>query len=442
MQKWMTRIEELGLEPSLLSRFKEVWPLAERIFEAFASSSGIPIFVFLENKCLFQTSLDTMPSFCSAMLSSDVTRDLCFQDALHRVSLQEPLSPSGEQLCHAGLLNGRRVVQIPPIGELIVLYGSRRSQDSDQTLKRQQALLAKIGEADVPSLLRAHSEIKDGIRVQDRQLIDAIGVAIETLFRESVEFHWLAVNMAHELSIMLLGTGLASMELVDQLELVQEGDARQLAELKEVLETVSADSQLGLYICRNFLSYVSETRYREAVEIRSTNVDMERLVRDLVALYRRVAALKGIKIEIKEPLSVPNFRGFGTELRRAFHNVLANAVKYSYHSNSRAGRSVRIWCRNPYDPGFKARRWSIVVQNYGLGLDEHEQSRVGKAGFRGRQAVEEVPIGAGIGLAEVNKILRVHRGELKFRSHEAHRDETGRPTYLTEVELIFPFTHS
>ncbi|MDT7687242.1 MAG: hypothetical protein QOE46_1, partial [Acidobacteriota bacterium] len=119
--------------------------------------------------------------------------------------------------------------------------------------------------------------------------------------------------------------------------------------------------------------------------------------------------------------------------------ILNNAIKYSYHSIATAHRTIRIWSKVPFDPGFHQRRFSLVFENYGLGLTREEQRQVFRPGFRGKQAVAEVPIGAGIGLSEAHKIMRVHLGEIKFSSKELFEDGSGEPTYKTTVELIFPY---
>ena len=152
----------------------------------------------------------------------------------------------------------------------------------------------------------------------------------------------------------------------------------------------------------------------------------------------RSASGKGITIVCAEAPDKLWVRGVQAELSRAIHNVLSNAVKYSYHSTDYRHREIRMWWKVPYDPGFRAQRFSLTIQSYGLGVTQEEMKQIGKPGFRGKQAIAEMPIGSGIGLSEVKKIMALHAGEMKFRSQELHRG-SGEPTYLTEVELILPY---
>ena len=431
-------------DESLIRRFAQVWPLAEQILEAFARAIHLPIFVFLNDHFVFRSSQETLPPFCSVMLDSEETAQLCLIDGKKRALLEEGEIAPGLQLCHAGLLNGRRTVEIPPLGLLHILYGSRESVTSTAR-SRRRSILNSLKDTELLTTLRSASSglaEPNGIHAKDQTLMDAIANTLENLFKVTLDFHWVSVNMAHELSAMWLGAGLALRDLEEELHdvMIKSSEAYEsMVDLYQQIDPVLAESQLGLYVCRNFLSHVSETRYKDAVKTRFSLVDFERIVREIVELHRRTAGGKSIDIEIVEPLDLPKVFGEGNELRRALHNILSNGIKYSYHSTSKSRRVIKIWSKTPYDPGFQKKRFSVIVQNYGIGATPEELPKIGKAGFRGSQAVAEVPIGSGIGLAEVRKILNLHSGSLKFRSHEVHRDSKDVPTYLTELEVILPY---
>jgi signal transduction histidine kinase len=159
----------------------------------------------------------------------------------------------------------------------------------------------------------------------------------------------------------------------------------------------------------------------------------------MIELYEPQAAQKDIRIESFGLEELPDIRGYELDLRRAVHNLLNNAIKYSYHSVSDAKRVIRIRTRVPYDPGFRKRRLAVIFDNYGLGLAPDEKAHALKPGFRGRQAQAEVPSGSGIGLSEVAKIMKRHGGDVKIDSRELHVTKEGMTTYRTAVELIFPY---
>ena len=381
------------------------------------------------------------------MLSRRDTRRLCLDDGIRRVNGAEPATRKGHQLCHAGLLNGRKQIRIPPLGEMTLLYGSRGHSSKD-AVARRSGLIASLKnseqQTELEQLTRGFST--GTIDEDSRRLIEAISLTLGALFKLALEFHWVSVNMAHELSTIWLNAGLALRDLEEDLQDLSSSAKEECPEIeKRLAETVRdidplfAECQLGSYVCRNFLSHVSESRYKSAVRGRRSMVRIEPLLLELTSLHRRVAAEKGVVFEILEPLDLPYVLGIESEIRRLLHNILSNSVKYSYHSTGQTSRSIKIWSKVPFDPGFRAKRFSLVVQNYGLGVMEDETHLVTQAGYRGKQAVEEIPIGSGIGLSEVKKILAFHGGELKFRSQELHRGVDDKPTYLTEVEMILPY---
>jgi signal transduction histidine kinase len=265
----------------------------------------------------------------------------------------------------------------------------------------------------------------------------AIAGVIQQLISATVGFRSLTINMAHELSLMILGMGLVAREMGATIDGDRLTNPDVMSQLRQQRQHIYNQCQLGLYVVRNFLSYTSETRYADVVRPHFSLVDLNELVLDIIDLHRSLAATKNICFEVSE-LRLPTVNGSAMELRRLFHNVLNNAIKYSYHSIPAAMRTIRIRSKVPYDPGFARPRFAVVVENYGLGLAKEETAQVFLAGFRGRQAAAEVAIGAGIGLSEALKIMRVHGGDIKFRSRQVH--ETGDDqTYLTTVELIFRY---
>ena len=173
----------------------------------------------------------------------------------------------GLQLCHAGRVNGRKTIEIEPLGRLHILYGSRRS-GSREALARRDSIISEASDPLANALKDALSEKREAAISQEEQdLMNAIATTLENLFRVTVGFHWVSINLAHELSNMWIGTGLALNELEVEIgELIHQGEGGEaLANLRKEIVPVFTESQLGLYICRNFLSHVSESRYREAV---------------------------------------------------------------------------------------------------------------------------------------------------------------------------------
>jgi signal transduction histidine kinase len=435
-------LQETSNDEALARHLLVVWPVVESILDAFSKATELPIFVFLNDKLVFRSPLVTMPTLCQKMLGSPDTELLCVADGSRRAKKDEPEISEGVQLCHAGMVNGRKEIETG-IGTMVVLFGSKKS-DSSEAIERRQKLIEKSKRFSptISDDLRKASVEKttsDSIDDRDIGLMDAISDILEQLFSATVGFRSLTINMAHELSVMMLAMGLLTGELGDDMRELQSfltGD--QLKDIPNTPALIYAQCRLGLYIVRNFLSHASETRYSEVVSPRFRVINLKDILEEMIELHRLSALRKGVLIDYEELDELPEFVGSDMEIRRLFHNVLNNAIKYSYHSVPSAQRTIRIRSKVPYDPGFRRQRFSIVFENYGLGLAEEEMKKVFQPGFRGQQAVAEVPIGAGIGLSEAIKIVKAHYGEIKLSSKKLFQDHN-RTTYLTSIEVIFPY---
>ncbi len=431
-------------DDALVRHLLGVWPVIESILEAFSKATQLPLFIFFNDTHVFQSSLETMPSFCINMLGTAETQEFCISDGQRRASKEEPDIVLGIQLCHAGMINGRREIETG-IGTLTILFGAKMSRNAE-AMRRRDDVIQSITSRDalLAERLRADADADQStanIEPSDLALMDAITDIVQRLVNATVGFRSLTINMAHELSLMLLGMGLLTNEFGEIAENYKNNpESVELA--KDLLHTqtlVHTQCRLGLYIVRNFLSHASETRYKEVVRPHFREVNLEALLVEMVELHRLQAAKKDIVIE-NEASGLPAIFGSDMEIRRLFNNIINNAIKYSYHSIPGAKRTIKIKSKVPYDPGFRKRRFSITFENYGLGLTEEERHSVFMAGFRGRQAIAEVPIGSGIGLSEAAKIAKLHSGEIKLQSKELYKDDEGRSTYLTTVDLVFPYT--
>jgi signal transduction histidine kinase len=273
------------------------------------------------------------------------------------------------------------------------------------------------------------------------ETLTAVTKMVGRLFEAEIGAHLMASNMAHEIAILLLGTGIAMQALDEGLTAFSEQvvNTSLLPSLRQAQQFALGDSRLGLFLVRNFLSASSGSAYGATARGRHRLFSLEDLLEEMLDLYKRIAARRGIAVRRDAEADLPAIKGDPDEIKRAIHNVLNNAVKYSYGSGAKTDRFIRVRTKVPYDPGFRQRRLGIEFSNFGLGLSEAELKRVFQYGFRGQQATEEVAVGSGIGLSEVKKIMTSHNGSVKLTSKLVHEGADARPTYVTTVTLVFPF---
>ena len=94
-------------------------------------------------------------------------------------------------------------------------------------------------------------------------------------------------------------------------------------------------------------------------------------------------------------------------MRRAFSNLISNAIKYSY-----LGREVIL--------GYKKNRDAhiISIKDQGIGIPKKDQSRVFKGFYRAQNAKTVSASGTGLGLYYVKSILEMHKVRIWFESEE------------------------
>lgn len=445
VKELQTALGKAGHDDALIRHFLSVWPLVEGILEGFSKATSLPIFGFLGETKVFQSSMETMPPFCREMLSSPTMVSRCVADGRKRATKAEPdVNFKGSvQYCHAGMLNGRCEIDTGGLGTLAILFGAKKGVD-ETAVERRNTVIKSAAAVD-PALTEQLKVADDSdtnagdFDISDVALMNAIADVIKQLISTTVGFRSLTINMAHELSVMMVGMGLLAFEMEAAIATLNHDNVNRVrSELQNQRRHVFDECQLGLYVVRNFLSHTSETRYAEVVKPRFAEVDLNRLLEDMVDLHKTYASTKKLTFHMAD-LALPKIMGSSMEISRLLHNVLNNAIKYSYHSIPEAQRKIRIWSKVPYDPGFSRLRFAVVIENYGLGVTKEELPHLFKAGYRGVQAIAEVAIGAGIGLSEALKIMKLHSGDIKIRSRQVHEASGGAPTYVTSVELIFPY---
>lgn len=202
--------------------------------------------------------------------------------------------------------------------------------------------------------------------------------------------------------------------LIRLLRAVRFESSSQVFEAQKVLATLNPENALG---------------FGRAAVIEVSPIEV---LQAMLPDYAYRARQRGIHLEYNETHeSIPQIRLELTAMRRVFHNILANAIKYSYHSTPIAApRSIRIWHRRHDAEG---KFWIIRVQNFGIGFEKDELPYIFRPGYRGRQARAEGIFGLGLGLHDVQACMTYHGGRVTIESNPLQGG-----AYLTTVGLIFP----
>jgi anti-sigma regulatory factor (Ser/Thr protein kinase) len=136
----------------------------------------------------------------------------------------------------------------------------------------------------------------------------------------------------------------------------------------------------------------------------STVVPLDELLEELVDSFAPQAEAKAIVL--KADLAIATLvKGDVNQLKRAFYNLLANALQYTP-----AGEKVTV-------ESFTQDNWiTVKITDTGIGIAPEHLSLVFDRFWRADQARTRRAGGSGLGLAIVQGIVRSHRGEITVSS--------------------------
>jgi signal transduction histidine kinase len=136
-----------------------------------------------------------------------------------------------------------------------------------------------------------------------------------------------------------------------------------------------------------------------------TNIDLSEVVADVAELYTPVAEDAGMTLEavIEPEIKLDANREL---IGQALVNLVENAIKYG---QSTEGGGISISARR------EAGRIVIEVADKGPGIPEADRVRVFER--FARLEVSRTEPGAGLGLALVSAVVRLHRGDIRFEDN-------------------------
>jgi two-component system, OmpR family, sensor kinase len=133
-------------------------------------------------------------------------------------------------------------------------------------------------------------------------------------------------------------------------------------------------------------------------------VDVPAILRDVVSAIRPTAAAREINVVLEMSANLRTL-GNGELLRRAFENVLTNAITYGP-----AGSRVTIICRRCDDD------IAVIVRDHGTGVPEKSLAELGMPFFRVDPSRSANTGGLGLGLAITRRAVHLHNGTVTFEN--------------------------
>ncbi len=141
------------------------------------------------------------------------------------------------------------------------------------------------------------------------------------------------------------------------------------------------------------------------VRIEWNNIDIARLLREMVQDNLAAADEKQVELRLKLPPKVPPVRGDKKRLAVLLNNLIGNAIKYT-----RAGGGVEVVMVA------QERCVEIAVSDTGIGIDPGDHERVFDKFYRADSEEVRGIKGTGLGLAIAREVARLHGGDITLDS--------------------------
>lgn len=199
-------------------------------------------------------------------------------------------------------------------------------------------------------------------------------------------------DLAHELRTPLHSLRLELERLLDHGGLPAELE-ESLAEMTETGAHMAALIEQMLFLAR----VEDPSQHLDAQAI-----DVGQLLEQARAPFLALAEEKEVRIAL-QLTGRPSLSGDPTLLRRALHNLLANALRHSP-----AGGSITLRAQGD------AHGTMLEVTDQGPGLPAQVKARLGQRFLRAEQARDKQSGGSGLGLAIVQGIAKLHDAQLSF----------------------------
>jgi signal transduction histidine kinase len=142
-----------------------------------------------------------------------------------------------------------------------------------------------------------------------------------------------------------------------------------------------------------------------SLTVHRDDVRLPELFEEIRADYAAQAADKGLRFDLLLPPKLPVIRADRDKLSIAYHNLIANAVKYTP-----AGGRVAVSVEATAD------RLSVEVRDTGFGIRPEEHERVFERFYRSTDPRVGQIVGTGLGLPLAREIIRLHGGEVTVQS--------------------------
>jgi len=205
------------------------------------------------------------------------------------------------------------------------------------------------------------------------------------------------IDVAHDIRIPV-SLILAPLSELEEHETLSPQGARSLA-------TISRNVYKLLGMVNRLLDF-RKADTQGATTIDPSEQSLRLYFQDKTADFRTEASQKGVELTLELDPELPAVWFDREVMDKIVDNLLSNAVKYTDKG------SVRVLV------GLERDRWTLEVRDTGIGIPASDRKHVFKDIYRAGNAVNSRETGSGIGLVLVARLVKLHGGEIAWRSVE------------------------
>lgn len=158
-------------------------------------------------------------------------------------------------------------------------------------------------------------------------------------------------------------------------------------------------------LANNLINFQKESYYSPQATV--SRQELNHYLQTYLKQFEAYAEQKGIILHYKgtpEPLEVWIDRN---KIDSILRNLISNALKYTP-----GGGNINV------EAGHTKNRWTLSIQDTGIGIPKEDQKKLFRFLFRGQNATNQLITGSGIGMLLTYRLIRNHEGKINCTSTE------------------------
>lgn len=158
-------------------------------------------------------------------------------------------------------------------------------------------------------------------------------------------------------------------------------------------------------LANNLINFQKESYYSSQATV--SRYELNQYLQTYLTQFKAYAEQKNIALHYKSAPEKFEVWIDRNKMDSILRNLISNALKYTP-----SGGEVRI------EAGRAKNRWTLNIEDTGIGISKEDQKKLFRFLFRGRNATNQLITGSGIGMLLTYRLIRNHEGRISYTSTE------------------------